>query len=85
MRKKKKTVLWLIAALVLLLCLVPVRLAYKDGGTVEYRALLYQVTRWHAMMGESGNVSVTQEGLEIRILGLPLYDGRHLVETRYCD
>ena len=51
---------------------------------MEYRALLYRVTRWHAMVKVSGNVVTTLEGLEVRILGVPVYDGRHLVETRYC-
>ena len=47
-------------------------------------ALLYRVTQWHAMVEVSGNVETTQEGLEVRVLGSSVYDGRHLVETRYC-
>ncbi len=85
MKKRKKSILWLIAALSFLLCLVPVRQIYKDGGTVEYRALLYQVTKWHTMVGGPGNVETFREGLEIHVLGFCIYDGRHLVEARYCD
>lgn len=84
MTRKKKILLWCIVVLALLFCLVPERQLYKDGGTVEYRALLYRVTQWHAMVEVSGNVETTQEGLEVRVLGIPVYDGRHLVETRYC-
>ena len=83
-KRKKRALLWAAAVLELLLCLVPERRAYKDGGTVEYRALLYRATCWHVMVEASGNVEVTQEGLELRVLGFPVYDGRRLVETRYC-
>ena len=27
--------------------LIPARIQYKDGGTVEYRAFLYSVKHWH--------------------------------------
>ena len=47
-------------------------------------ALLYRATLWHAMAEVSGNAETTREGLEARVLGIPVYDGRHLVETRYC-
>lgn len=84
MTRKKKILLWCIVVLALLFCLAPERRLYKDGGTVEYRALLYRVTQWYAMVEVSGNVETTQEGLEVRVLGISVYDGRHLVETRYC-
>ncbi len=47
-------------------------------------ALLYRATLWHAMAEVSSNVETTLEGLEVRILGIPVYGGRHLMETRYC-
>ena len=53
-KKKKKALLWCCAALALLMCLIPQKHLYKDGGTVEYRALLYRVTQWHALI-ESTN------------------------------
>ena len=51
---------------------------------MEYRALLYRATLWYAMAEVSGNAETTREGLEARVLGIPVYGGRHLVETRYC-
>ncbi len=84
MKKKKKALLWCCAALALLMCLIPQKHLYKDGGTVEYRALLYRVTQWHALIESTTQIETTQQGLEIQVLGLTLYDGRHLAETRYC-
>ena len=84
LRKRKRAILWCAVAVVLLLCLAPEKRYYKDGGTVAYRAVLYQVTQWHAMVEVSGNVEVTQEGLQVEVLGWTVYDGRHLVEARYC-
>lgn len=84
MKKKKKALLCCCAALALLVCLIPERRLYKDGGTVEYRALLYRVTQWHAIIEAATQIETTREGLEIQILSLTLYDGRRLVETRYC-
>lgn len=45
----KKLRIILILILNLIAWAFPVRLRYKDGGTVEYRALLYGVTRMHRM------------------------------------
>lgn len=41
---KKKIV---IVILVLIVLLFPIRTQYKDGGTIEYKALLYRVIKWH--------------------------------------
>ena len=80
MARKKKALLWCIMVLALLFCLVPERRLYKDGGTVECRALLYRVTRWHAMV----DAGTTREGLEVQVLGFRVYDGRHLADARAC-
>ena len=50
MTKKKG---WLIGILLaaLLLCCIPIKLTYKDGGTVKYQALLWSYTRYHQLTG----------------------------------
>ena len=76
--KKKRTWLILILATVLLF---PVRCSYKDGGTVVYRAILYEVADRHTINSETtrGEI-VNAAGVQVRILGLPIYDGSHLAK-----
>ena len=56
MRKRKW---WSIAAAVVLaaVLLVPVRVNLKDGGSVRYRALLYEVTKIHQLAPEVKGVN----------------------------
>ena len=35
------------AALILILFLIPVKINYNDGGTVQYKAALYTVVKWN--------------------------------------
>lgn len=53
MTKKK---VWIIAILlaVLLLCCIPIKMTYKDGGTVKYQALFWSYTRYHRLMEDGG-------------------------------
>ena len=43
-RKRKAMTLVLILLLALL---IPIRLVYKDGGSIEWRAVLWQVRKFH--------------------------------------
>lgn len=52
-----------------LILLFPLPLRYKDGGTVEFRALLYSITNYHAMEGD-GYLT----GIKIKILGMTVYE-----------
>ena len=51
--RKKLTIISICFVLVLLL--LPLRYPYKDGGTVEYRAVLYNVIKWHELNNNYGN------------------------------
>lgn len=69
-KKKAAIVCGVILALMLL---VPVPLRYKDGGTVEYRAVLYSVKTVHTMAPlESGPEYM--EGTVVTILGIEVFD-----------
>ncbi|MCM1537938.1 MAG: hypothetical protein NC254_06035 [bacterium] len=69
-KKKAAIVCGMILALILL---IPVPLRYKDGGTVEYRAVLYSVKLVHTMApAESGLEYV--EGTVVTILGIEVFD-----------
>ena len=43
---RKKIIIILIVFLILIF---PIRLQYKDGGTIEYRSLTYRIIKWHAL------------------------------------
>lgn len=60
----KKNILAAVLLLALALCCIPVRLAYKDGGTVKYQAVLWSYTRYHQLTGAGDGY---YEGAEFRI------------------
>lgn len=76
MDDKKKIIKAIILILVIVAC-IPVRYRYKDGGSVQYRALLYSVMKVRQMTDmeeemETGRRSHT--GYEVCILGISIYD-----------
>ena len=70
MKKKAKKIALIIA---LLFLLFPKPRYYKDGGTVEYHALLYSVTNYHSMVFDDPNKAY-DTGIEIKILGITVYE-----------
>lgn len=50
-----------------LVLLFPIKIHYKDGGSVGYKATLYEVIKHPAYMGAT-------EGIEIKILGIQVYN-----------
>ena len=65
----KKKILLAGIIIVLLILLVPIPFKMKDGGTVEYRALLYTVTNYHRTTLEG-----YQDGLKIEVLGFVIFN-----------
>lgn len=63
-KQRKRLTLALILLTALILGCIPVKLAYKDGGTVKYQALLWSYTRYHQLMGTG---EAYYEGTEFRI------------------
>ena len=71
MRKKFFVVIAIIVVLVILL--TPVRMNLKDGGSVRYKALVYEVTKIHQLSPEVDGVKPYIDGFEIKILGMTVY------------
>ena len=71
-----KKLLTVILILVLALLLFPIRQQYKDGGSVVYSAVLYEVYDVHAMYIEDHNYSEIKfvEGYIIKILGVQVFN-----------
>ena len=66
--RKKKNIIILIVVFILMLIPIPVRL--KDGGSVEYKALLYKYTKIHRL----SEISLTgyEDGWKFEILGIDI-------------
>lgn len=72
---KKKWIKMLCVAIALIL-LFPVPIKFKDGGTVEYTAILYKVSDVHSL-AHPEDVEKGQEfyeGIIIEILGFQIYN-----------
>lgn len=46
---KKRRIIIGVVMLLLLIILFPITGRYKDGGSVDYEAIVYKVTIWHTM------------------------------------
>ncbi|MBR6475701.1 MAG: substrate-binding domain-containing protein [Lachnospiraceae bacterium] len=81
MKKKKLIIIIAIAVVVLALLLIPHKYLYKDGGTVEYSAVLYSITNYHALTDgedENGNIQYGYTvGKVVKILGFVVSDDTH--------
>lgn len=86
MNRKKKLIGCLAAGILLAALMIPEVRYYKDGGTKEYHAVLYQIIHWHSMRGTEGaHVEIYYEGMEIRILGKTVYNSAEEYKARYCE
>ncbi len=86
MSRKKKLIRFLAAGILLAVLTIPEARYYKDGGTVEYHAVLYQIIHWHSMRGAEGDhIETYYEGVEIRILGKTVYNNAKDYVIRYCE
>ena len=70
---KKAFVIILLVALTLIL--LPSRAQYKDGGSVEYRAIAYTVYDVHALYGTPDGQMKFVEGVIIEVFGYQVYNG----------
>ena len=75
MKKKMKIFLFL----TILILLFPIKMQLKDGGTVQYRALLYKVSKVHKLipieeMEKEGKVKEYEDGIAVEILGFEVFN-----------
>lgn len=69
---KKKVIIIVSIIIVVLILLVPVPFVLRDGGTVEYKALLYKVSDIHRLTIMEENKH--EEGIIIEVLGIEIYN-----------
>lgn len=71
----KKRIILLGTIVILLILLFPIPLHLNDGGSVEFKALLYTVTKYHKLASlEEKEQSEYIEGIGIEILGMEVYN-----------
>ena len=68
----KKKVIIAIIVIILLVLLIPIPSHSRDGGTVEYRALTYKVSKVHRLTGDLEKKY--EDGTIIEILGFEVYN-----------
>lgn len=75
----KKKVIIISVVIILLILLFPIRNQLKDGGTVEYKALVYKVSKVKKLiskeeMEREGKIKEYDHGIIIEILGFEIYN-----------
>ena len=63
---KKRIII--IVIIILIIGLIPIKNQLKDGGSIEYRAILYKYTKIHKLSEQSS--TGYEDGWELRILGV---------------
>ena len=69
----KKRTKFLIIIIVVIVLLIPYRITrYKDGGSVQYNGIFYEVVKYHSFNVDTP--SGYNNGLSINVFGLTLFD-----------
>ena len=65
---KKKNIILIVVIVIFILMLIPIPIRLKDGGSVEYKAVLYKYTKIHRLSEKSS--TGYEDGWELKILGI---------------
>ncbi|MBQ8300771.1 MAG: hypothetical protein IJX57_02255 [Clostridia bacterium] len=57
----------------------PVRHVFKDGGSVSYESLIYEVKDYRSLPDENGEAL---RGKTIKILGFEVYNGTYTITIK---
>ncbi len=67
----KKKILIIVIIILAVVLLVPIPRHLKDGGSIEYRALLYSITKYHQL--DHNSETGYRDGIGIEVLGMQIY------------
>lgn len=70
---KNKNIIIIVIIVVLIILLFPIPNKLKDGGIIEYKALLYTITNYHKIAPEE-NEKEYLEGVKFEILGFEIFN-----------
>lgn len=68
----KKKVMIILTIIVMMILLIPVPIRLKDGGSVEYKAIIYKITDVHRLNSES--TTGYEDGFIIEIFGIEIFN-----------
>lgn len=68
----KKKILIVVIIVLLLILLIPIPMHLNDGGTVEYKALTYRISKVHRLTGNLEKMY--EDGIIIEILGFEVFN-----------
>lgn len=68
----KKKVIVIVIVIVFLVLFVPIPMHLKDGGTVEYKALTYKVSKIHRTNLHS--LTGYEDGIVVEVFGIKVYE-----------
>lgn len=81
---KKKKLIIIIVIIIFVLMLIPIRSHVKDGGSIHYKAVLYQYTKIHRLSEKSS--TGYEDGWELSILGIQVGGEINThVQAECCD
>jgi len=69
-----KRIIIVSAIILLLILLIPFPLHYQDGGSVDYKAIIYCVTNRHSLWTNDEGVNGYLTGIEISVFGIEIYE-----------
>lgn len=69
----KKRIILIVIIVMFLILLIPIPFHLNDGGSIEYRALLYTITKYHKLAPEGSNKEYI-DGIGVKILDIEVYD-----------
>ena len=67
----KNGVLMIVGILLAAVLLIPIPMRMKDGGSVEYRAILYKIVDMHRIDAQSPDGYI--DGTVVEVLGMEVY------------
>ena len=67
------TVIAAAITIVLLILFIPLRMNLKDGGSVRYKSLVYEVTKIHRLSPDAHGIKPYIDGFEVKVLGRTVY------------
>lgn len=74
MSNMKKKVITGICILLATVLLIPIPMHLKDGGTVEYNAVLYQIKDVHKLNPDINAEQEYLDGIIVKILGVEVFN-----------
>lgn len=69
----KKRIILIVIIVMFLILLIPIPFHLNDGGSIEYRALLYTITKYHKLAPEGSNKEYI-DGIGVKILDIEVYN-----------